>query len=455
MPTGRACAGAGTAGTTAEATIAAAAAAASAVSAVTPPWCCAATCVFGGYESSRGHTNGSLGIARASRGHTNASVAPAPRSGAGDVARTGSSAGTGRTTSGRSTERRRTRWRRRRGGDLGGRGFAERAPRRRRSGSRRRRFCQRVVIRTFFTLPSSLGFDVPWTPRGGAVHPSHGAPFSRRPLQRLDGGRFSPRTCTYPCSTGIRSRAPTSASRGGRTSPRARTARPTGSRSRAPTSEPRGGRPSPRTCTSLFPRAAVRARPLQRLEVAALRRYVHVSQFHGQPLSRAHFSTSQVAALAGVRCKTRASVCARPLQRLELSGRRHRLTRSSHVSSSPPPCSTGIRARAHFSVSGRPPRCKPDGDISRKILRSQRLQLLELSAPRRARALETRRPPATSRVPVLHCKLTYPGAARLSDSFFISRPVASTASFSSVPREAAVPRARQKVRSEDRAWRSR
>ena len=53
------------------------------------------------------------------------------------------------------------------------------------------------------------------------------------------------------CSTGSRSRAPTSAPRGGRPSPRIRARlRPTGSRSRAPTSAPRGGHPSPRSCTS-------------------------------------------------------------------------------------------------------------------------------------------------------------------------------------------------------------
>ena len=73
------------------------------------------------------------------------------------------------------------------------------------------------------------------------------------------------RTSTRP--TGSRSRAPTSASRGGRHPPRTRTStRPTGSRSRAPTSASRGGRHPP------------------------LRAHVHSS--HGQPFARAHFSTS-------------------------------------------------------------------------------------------------------------------------------------------------------------------
>ena len=86
-------AGAGTAGTTAEATVAAAAAASAAPS---PRVGHAAVVlrgdlyVFGGYESSRGHTNDVWAFARASGTWrelaAGASVAPAPRSGAGAMA---------------------------------------------------------------------------------------------------------------------------------------------------------------------------------------------------------------------------------------------------------------------------------------------------------------------------------------------------------------------------------
>ena len=94
-------------------------------------------------------------------------------------------------------------------------------------------------------------------------------------------------------------------------------------RSRAPTSAHRGGRPSPRTCT-LVPRAVVRARPLQRLEVAAPRR------------ERARVLVP------------RAAVLARPLQHIEVAARRRIRAR--------PPRPTGIRSRAPTSAprGGRP-----------------------------------------------------------------------------------------------------
>ena len=94
--------------------------------------------------------------------------------------------------------------------------------------------------------------------------------------------------------TGSRSRAPTSAPRGGRPPPLPSTSpRPTGSRSRAPISAPRGGRPSPPTRTSprptgIFSRAHFST---SRWSPSAANAHVHSS--HGQPFSRAHCSTSR------------------------------------------------------------------------------------------------------------------------------------------------------------------
>ena len=109
--------------------------------------------------------------------------------------------------------------------------------------------------------------------RGPRTSPCPTDSRSARPLHHLEGCP-SPRTRTSPCSTGSRSRAPTS------TSPevaalrreRARPPCPTGSRSRAPTSEVSRWPFAAASRTSLVPRAAVLARPLQNLEVAALRR---------------------------------------------------------------------------------------------------------------------------------------------------------------------------------------
>jgi hypothetical protein len=226
---------------------------------------------------------------------------------------------------------------------------------------------------------------------------------------------------------GSRSCVPTSAPRGGPSTPRARTSpRPTGSRSRAPTAAPRGGRhsprcehvssshgqpfsrahfstsrwpplaalahvssshgqpfsrahfstsrwpPSPRSARLLVPRAAVLARPLQHLEVAALAAYAHVSSSHGQPFSRAHFSTSRWPPRRDAHVPSshgqpfsrahfsvsrwpppprrarllvpRAAVLARPFQHREVARRRRARAR--------PPRSHGQSfARAHFRIS--------------------------------------------------------------------------------------------------------
>jgi len=146
-------------------------------------------------------------------------------------------------------------------------------------------------------------------PRGGRPTPrsctctslSHGQPFSRA---HFSTSRWppSPRTCTCTC--------------------------PTGSRCRAPTAGPRGGRPSPRRSTS--PR-----------------------QSHGQPFSRSHFSTSRWPPRRGSTCLSpRAVVLARPLQHLEVAALRRVRAR---------PRSTGSRL-------------------------AQPLQHLQLAAPRRVRA---------------------------------------------------------------------
>ena len=195
---------------------------------------------------------------------------------------------------------------------------------------------------------------------------------SRAPTSASRGGRAPPRsrTCTRP--TGSRSRAPTSAPRGGRPPPPSHVAsRPTGSRSRAPTSAPRGGRPRRGRARPLVPRAAVRARPLQHLEVAALRR----------PRAR--------------QLVPRAAVLARPLQHLEVAARR--------------------RPRARQLVP-------------RAVVLARPLQHLELSALRRC-AAQAPLVIRTPRVCLSFSKLRYPRrAACQSGTTFISRPVASTAS---------------------------
>ena len=95
-------------------------------------------------------------------------------------------------------------------------------------------------------------------PTGSRAHFSSSAHFA----STARGWPPSPRSRTSPCPTGSRSRAPTSAPQGGRHTPRQRTSpRSTGSRSRAPTSAPRGGRAPPRSrgnVTSRWPRSCAR-----------------------------------------------------------------------------------------------------------------------------------------------------------------------------------------------------
>ena len=138
----------------------------------------------------------------------------------------------------------------------------------------------------------------PRAPRGGRPSPRmHTSscptgPVLARPLQLLDVAALR-RVAHVHLSTGS-SRAPTSAPRGGHSTPRARTCpRPTGSRSRAPTSAPRGGRPSPLPSVSSFHRQPFsRAHfSTSRWPLSAAHAHVHLS--HGQPFSRAHLSTSR------------------------------------------------------------------------------------------------------------------------------------------------------------------
>ena len=153
---------------------------------------------------------------------------------------------------------------------------------------------------------------------------------------------------------------------------------------------PRSGRPSPRRSTGrrshLAPRASLLV-PLQRLEVAALRRpraRLLVPRASARPLL-----------LASPPTRTSARPRARPLQRLELAAPR-RVRARPHV----PRASVLARPLQRLEVAAR--RCKQARrQIPRKILRSQRLQLLELSAPRRCAAHETFVLQKTSRVPVL------------------------------------------------------
>jgi hypothetical protein len=248
----------------------------------------------------------------------------------------------------------------------------------------------------------------------------------------LGGGHARP--------TGSRSRAPTSAPRGGRPSPRTSTStRPTGSRSRAPTSAPRGGRPSPRSRTSLVPRAAVLARPLQHLEVAALAAYTHVLSSHGQPFSRAHFSTSRwppSAAYAHV-----SSSHGQPFSRAHFSTSRWPpFAAYAHV-----PRPTGSRSRAPTSAprGGRPPprartSTRPTGSRSRA----------PTSAPRGGRPRRARARPLVPRAAVLARPLQHLEVAALaafahvhsSHGQSFSRAHFSTSRWPPSPRRAHVPR---------------
>ena len=154
------------------------------------------------------------------------------------------------------------------------------------------------------------------------VNSSHAQP-SRVPISICGcrGGR--PAARARPGSTGSRALAPTSATRGGRPSPRPSTyphptgsclrnfphrsisaaapaagtpqprRAPTGSRSRAPLQHLEVAAPRRVPARVLVPRAVVCARPLQHLEVAALRRVLARLLVPREAVSRAHCSVSR------------------------------------------------------------------------------------------------------------------------------------------------------------------
>ena len=249
------------------------------------------------------------------------------------------------------------------------------------------------------------------SPRIGARSPSpHGQPFSRAHSQHLEVAALRRRTRTSTRPTGTRSRAPTCSTSGGSAvrQPRARTpivapwaivlprplaaprggrpapqfsqrvlARSTGSRSRAPTSASRAGRRFAAALRLHAPRAAVRARPLQHLEVAALRQrldaQVDVLRSTSSPRlgSGVHFSTSEVAAL------------------------RRRPSTHPHV----PRAARSARAHCSISRAAAPRRERARRLVPRAAVRARPLQHLEVAAPRRARARPARPTGSRSRAP--------------------------------------------------------
>ena len=119
---------------------------------------------------------------------------------------------------------------------------------------------------------------------------------------------------------------------------------------RASTSASRGGRPSPRNARLLVPRAVVRARQLQRLRGGRHSPRKCVPSSHGQPFARNHFSTSRWppnAAFAHVNESHRQSFARTHLS----TSRWPPLAAAQHVSSSP----EQSFSRAHFSTSRWPP----------------------------------------------------------------------------------------------------
>ena len=134
--------------------------------------------------------------------------------------------------------------------------------------------------------------------------------------------------------------------------------------------------------------------------------YAHVPSSHGQPFSRAHFSTSRsrrATAPRGGRARPpharqlvpRAAVRARPLQHLEVAAICRARAR--------PSCSTGSRSRAPTSASrgGRPPPLSARILVPRAVVLACPLQHIKVAAPRRVltQVFFTRQ--ATPRVHVL------------------------------------------------------
>ena len=200
---------------------------------------------------------------------------------------------------------------------------------------------------------------------------------SRAPTAAPPGDRLPRHTCKSSRPTEqpfARAHCSTS-----RWPPRAATAQvhsSTERRSRAPTAAPPGGRLSRLRASLLVPRSAVRARPLQHLQVSRLRGMAQVHSSHGAPFARAHCSTSRwppsaakrkslvprrsrsrapTAAPPGGRLRgcgasplvPRSAVRARPLQHLQVAAfRGMRASLSSHGAPF---------ARTHCSTSRWPP----------------------------------------------------------------------------------------------------
>ena len=186
---------------------------------------------------------------------------------------------------------------------------------------------------------------------------------SRAPISAPRSGRATPRASTSPHYMGSRSRAPTEGPPGGRSSPRASTCpRPTGSRSRAPAA-PRGCRQSPRPCTRSSHGQPFSCAHFRTSNLPWIAAFAIVCGPHGQSFARAHFKVSRwppcaarphvasstdsrsrapTSAPRGRRGTPRPCTCARP------TGSRSRAP--CKISSSPCPA-----AYAHVSSSNRKP----------------------------------------------------------------------------------------------------
>ena len=115
------------------------------------------------------------------------------------------------------------------------------------------------IVRSRAPTSASLDLAVPRRFRARPLVPR--AVVRARPLQHIWPPHATRAHVSRP--TGSRSRAPTSAPRGGRPSPRTRTSScPTGSRSRASTEAPGGGRPPRHARTCPHPTGSVLARPV-------------------------------------------------------------------------------------------------------------------------------------------------------------------------------------------------
>ena len=151
-----------------------------------------------------------------------------------------------------------------------------------------------------------------------------------RPLQHLQVAATAAwRKSTRP--TERRSLAPTAASPGGRLAALAQVSRPTERRSRAPTAAPPGGRlprlrrKSPHPTEQPFARAHCSTSRWPPIAASA-----QVLSSHGAPFARAHFSTSRWPPPRPRRKSTRprSAVRARPLQHLQVAAYRSKVASS-------------------------------------------------------------------------------------------------------------------------------